>query len=351
MDHVYSTTTKHEKGKHFSYYDRVLIQIRLKDGWSANKIAKEIGCAPNTVRNEIRRGTVSLYRGNVKRYKAKVGQATYQQNRLACGRHLDNLEKAAFLAYVDSYIKEDKWSLDACVERALQSGEFVRCELVCTKILYRYVDLGLIDTRNHNLPEKLKRNTKAHRIRKNKKKLGRSIEERPKEVENRQEFGYWEADLVVGQKSGNDQVLLTLVERKSREYWMLPIKNRHAYSVMEAFHVLQKTYSEHFSQVFKTITTDNVSEFSRLSELEELSETLVFYTHPYTSCEKGTNERHNGIIRRFIPKGKRISYFDVDYIADIEIWCNSLPRKILNYRTPDEVFEDELDLIYRQTAS
>ena len=61
MDHVYSTTTKHEKGKHLSYDERVLIQIRLKDGWSANKIAKEIGCAPNTVRNEIRRGTVSLY--------------------------------------------------------------------------------------------------------------------------------------------------------------------------------------------------------------------------------------------------------------------------------------------------
>ena len=156
---------------------------------------------------------------------------------------------------------------------------------------------------------------------------------------------------MVGQKSGNDQALLTLVERKSREYWMFPIKNRHADSVMEAFHVLQKTYSEHFSQVFKKITTDNGSEFSRLSELEELSETLVFYTHPYTSCEKGTNERHNGIIRRFIPKGKRISDFDVDYIADIEIWCNSLPRKILNDRTPDEVFEDELDLIYRQTAS
>ena len=82
-----------------------------------------------------------------------------------------------------------------------------------------------------------------------------------------------------------------------------------------------------------------------------LAETLVYYTHPYTSCEKGTNERHNGIILGFIPKGKRISDFDVDYIADIEVWCNSLPRKILNYRTPDEVFEDELDLIYRQTVS
>ena len=60
--------------------------------------------------------------------------------------HLDNLEKAAFFAYVDSHIREDKWSLDACVGRALQSGEFVRCELVCTKTLYRYVDLGLMGT-------------------------------------------------------------------------------------------------------------------------------------------------------------------------------------------------------------
>lgn len=119
-------------------------------------------------------------------------------------------------------------------------------------------------TRNHNLPEKLKRNTKANRIRKNKKKHDCSIEERPEGVEHRQEFGHWEADLVVGQKSGNDQVLLTLVERKSHEYWVFPIKNRYADSVMEAFHALQKTYSEHFSQVFKTITTDNGSEFSKI---------------------------------------------------------------------------------------
>ena len=101
MDHVYFTTTKHEKGKHLSYDERVLIQIRLKDRWSANKIAKEIGCAPNTVRNEMRRGTVFLYRGNVKRYKAKVVPAESY-----CLRQtpLDNLEKAAFLAYVDSHI-------------------------------------------------------------------------------------------------------------------------------------------------------------------------------------------------------------------------------------------------------
>ena len=75
-------------------------------------------------------------------------------------------------------------------------------------------------------------------------------------------------------------------------------------------------------------------------------ESLVYFTHPYTFCEKGTNECHNGIIRRFIPKGKRISGLDIDEISNIELWCNNLPRKILGYRTPDEVFEDELDSIY-----
>lgn len=82
-----------------------------------------------------------------------------------------------------------------------------------------------------------------------------------------------------------------------------------------------------------------------------MSFTTIYYTTTYMSCKKRTNERHNRLIRRFIPKGKCIGDFDVGYIADIEIWWNSLPRKILNCRTPDEVFEDELDLIYRQTAS
>ena len=82
MDHVYSTTTEHQKGNYLSYDERILIQVRLKDGWSANKIAKEIGCAFNTGRNEIRRGTVMLYSGRVHRYKAKAGQAAYDQQ---CG--------------------------------------------------------------------------------------------------------------------------------------------------------------------------------------------------------------------------------------------------------------------------
>ena len=247
---------------------------------------------------------------------------------------------------METNFQENGWSLDACVGRALQDGTFTRDQMVCTKTLYHYIDLGLLGIKNIDLPEKLKRNTKKRLLRKNKKGLGRSIEKRPREIELRKEFGHWECDLVIGSKTGNDSVLLTLNERKSREFWMIPIPDKHPESVMAAMEAIRKDYSEHFSEVFKTITTDNGSKFASLSDLESLSNTLVYFAHPYTSCEKGTVERHNGLIRRFIPEGKRIDSYTAEQIFQIELWCNNLPRKILNYRTPDEIFEEELDWIY-----
>ena len=122
-----------------------------------------------------------------------------------------------------------------------------------------------------------------------------------------------------------------------------------AASVMHAFRALQKQYSEHWNDIFKTITTDNGSEFADLANLKPVSKTLVYYTHPYTSCDKDTVERRNGLIRRFIPKGDYINNYSLQDIINIETWCNSLPRKILAYHTPDEIFEKELDRIY-QTA-
>ena len=199
------------------------------------------------------------------------------------------------------------------------------------------------------MPEKLKRNTKIHRVRKNKKKLGRSIEQRPQEVNKRNVFGHWECDLVLGHKTKDDEVLLTMSERMSREFLIIKIPDKTAASVMNAFKSLRKQYSEHWNDIFKTITTDNGSEFADLSQLEDISKSLVYYAHPYTSCDKGTVERHNGLIRRFIPKGDYIHNYSLQQIINIETWCNSLPRKILAYHTPDEIFERELDRIY-QTA-
>lgn len=141
-----------------------------------------------------------------------------------------------------------------------------------------------------------------------------------------------------------------MIERKTREYWMIRVPGRDPNGVMEALREVRSQYAEHWDDVFKTITTDNGSEFSLLSGLEDLSKTLVYFAHPYTSCEKGSVERHNGLIRRFIPKGHRIDSFSDEQICQIEVWCNSLPRKILGYSTPDELFEDELDKIYSVAA-
>lgn len=339
--------TNHEKGKHLTYEDYVVIELRLKDGWTPNAIAKkELHCAANTVRNIIKKGMTPLYNGKVQRFKAKTAWNAYQENRSHSCRTYEALEKRPFLRYVEKHFREDRWSLDACVGRALEEGSFDRREILCTKTLYHYVDFGLLNIKSIDLPQKLSRNTKIHKDKENKRVLGRSIEERPEEVDTREEFGHWETDLVIGKKSENDEVLLTLLERKTRDFFIIRLPDKSADSVLEAFQKMQTELGDSFSKVFHTITTDNGSEFARLTELETGTSTKVYFTHPYTSCEKGSIENHNGLLRRFIPKGKRISDYSEDDILAVELWANSLPRRILGYKTPDEAFEEEMDKIY-----
>ena len=103
MDYPHSTMTGHRKGKHLTFEERIVIQIRLKDGCSIRTIAREIGCSPSTVSNEIARGSVALYNGHVTRYKASAGQKAYENNRKHNCRHYDFLSKSAFLSTPTSF--------------------------------------------------------------------------------------------------------------------------------------------------------------------------------------------------------------------------------------------------------
>lgn len=132
-------------------------------------------------------------------------------------------------------------------------------------------------------------------------------------------------DTAVGKKSGNDCVLLTILEGKTRN----AIVRKSACAFMNELKSIRNLYGDHFSQVFKTITGDNGSEFDDLYIFETDTDTKVHFTHPYSSFEKGTNERHNGLLRRFITKGKPMSNYSSDDIASIENWMNILPRRIL----------------------
>jgi len=337
--------TEHRKGQHLTVEERHDIEVHLKDGWSKYKIAKHLNRPYNTIKNEIQRGMVALYNGNIMRYKADAGLHQYRENRRSSTRKYRCLETVDFLRYVVKQFQEQGWSPDACFGHALLDGKFNRDEMVCTKTLYSYIDLGLLPIKNIDLPEKLRRNTKPKQVRENRKKLGKSIEERPEVIENREEFGHWEFDSVLGSKNADEPCILTLVERMTRDAMWLKVKNHSAEAVTEAVQELKNIFGEHFSDVFKTITADNGSEFAELSA-QETDGMKVYFTHPFSSWEKGTNECHNRMLRRFIPKGRSISDYSIDDILFFADRINELPRKILGYHTPEELFEKELDRIY-----
>ena len=147
-------TTEHRKGQHLLNEERYDIQVRLKDGWSIYRIAKHLGRAYNTIKDEIERGTVTLYNGKVKRYKADQGKSVYLENREHSTRRYRVFETAPFLEYVVKQFKNEHWSLDAIFGYALHNELFKREEMVCTKTLYNYVSLGLLPIKNIDLPEK-----------------------------------------------------------------------------------------------------------------------------------------------------------------------------------------------------
>ena len=336
--------TEHRKGQHLLAEERHEIEVRLKDKWSTYQIAKHLGRPYNTIKNEIARGTVYLYNSKVNRYKAKAGEKQYKENRRNSRRQYKRLAVSPFIEYVEGQFSKG-WSLDACAGKALESGKFRREQIVCTKTLYNYVDNGLIGIQNIDLPEKLSRNTKTEKVRKNKRILGDSIEIRPESVELREEFGHWEVDTVVGGKHEDEPCTVTLVERKTREAIGIKAANHTANGVQEAIQSVMAQFGSKAGSVFKTVTGDNGSEFANLSELMSQG-TKVYFTHPYSSWEKGTNECHNKLLRRFIPKGVSMAEYSAEDIAYMADWANTLPRKILGYRTPEELFEAELDRIY-----
>lgn len=329
------------KNKHLNPYERGQIVLLANEGLSPYTIAKRINRSPNTIRAELLRGSVSqIKNGNlVSVYFPDVAERNYLDNRKLCRPKFKLLTCASFIEYAVTKFQNDHFSFDAICGQAAVSALFPKSHTVSAKTLYNYVDQGLLPIKNIDLPLKVKRSSKSSRVRKNKKVLGTSIDERTQQANERTEFGHWEIDTVIGKRQGKNEVLLTLTERMSRKELIRKIPCKDSHHVQDAIKAIQTELAEHFGDIFKSITSDNGSEFAELSKIERECATKVYFAHPYCSGERGSNERHNGLIRRFIPKGKNINDYSVDKIAWVEHWCNSLPRKILGYSTPDEVFD------------
>lgn len=336
--------TEKRNFKHLNEYERGEIYAMVELGHSISSIAKHLNRSRTTIYNELKRGSVEQIKNGRKVivYYPDAGQAQYERNRKNSKKKFKALECMDFIKFVERSFKEQGWSLDECCGRAKLESMFENT--VCTKTLYNYVELGFLKIKNIDLPQKLKRSTKTTKVRANKKKLGKSISERPKDIDSREVFGHWEIDTVIGKKTSDQDVLLTIIERKSRYYKAIKIDSKSCRPVNDALLSFIMESGSKIKEVFKSITSDNGSEFSGLSDLESL--VSIYFCHPYSSFERGSNERHNGILRQFIPKGRSINDFSEDEIMYFVDLINAKPRKILGYRTPEEIFDEEMDNIY-----
>ena len=336
--------TEKRNFKHLSEYERGKIYAMVELGHSISSIARHLNRSRTTIYNELKRGRVEQIRNGhkVTVYYPDAGQTQYEKNRKNSKKKFKVLECVDFIKFVEELFKKQCWSLDECYGRAKSDKLFKNT--VCTKTLYKYVELGFLKMKNTDLPQKLKRIPKSTRIRINKRKFGKSISERSKHIELRKEFGHWEIDTVIGKKTSDQDVLLTIIERKSRYYKVIKIDSKSSKRVNDALLDFIMESKTKVAEVFKSITSDNGSEFSGLSELESL--VAMYFCHPYSSFERGSNERHNGILRQFIPKGRSINDFSEDEIMYYVDIINAKPRKNLGYRTPEEIFDEEMDKIY-----
>lgn len=333
-------STNRRKFKHLTKEKRAQIEILLKQRIPKTQIAKELGISRSTLYKELERGTVVQKDSQLREYKKyfyDAGQRVYEENRQNSKKSYKAAKVYEFLKYAEEKILNNKLSPDAVCGRAKLENKF--SEMVCTKTLYNYIDMGLLKVRNIDLPLRVKRRRKTDKTRKNRRILGLSIEERPDEIENRLEFGHWEIDTIVGKKE-TSSVLLTIDERKTRKRHMVKIDSRSSESVEKGLKKVASIYGEKFSFIFKSITSDNGSEFAKLGSI--FPDIPIYYAHPYSSFERGTNEKQNSLVRRFLPKGKSFDDISDDTIAFIEDWINNLPRKLFDYHSSAELFDTVL---------
>lgn len=334
------SSTKKRSFQHLTPYQRGQIQALIEQRIPKVHIAKQVGIARSTLYEELKRGTVDQMRSDLtyyKRYFADTGQLVYMRRREASRKPFKLSTAAPFLKYLEKEVLQNKFSPDSICGRAKLQNMFP--VILCTKTIYNYIDLGLISIKNIDLPLRIRRRPKKHHCRKNQRILGDSIEQRPQVVNDRQEFGHWEIDTIVGKRKAGE-VLLSLDERMTRCRHVIKISGKTKEDVRKGLEILRHQYGSLFPKVFRSITSDNGSEFSGLSKL--FKEGKVYFAHPYSSGERGTNEKHNSLVRRFIPKGKDISAVPEYVVQKVQDWINRLPRRLLGYHTPEELFKEQI---------
>ena len=338
-----------KKFRHLTYGDRVAMETLLNRGNSKADVARYLDVSRATITREYKKGMYKHTTSElveIEKYSADLAQSKTDYANTAKGRPLKIGNDMEFAKYIEDKIIKGGYSPAVALSMAKQAG--LETE-ISVNTLYRYIDAHIFSKlSNKNLSIKGKKKRHVYK-RKPQKRMsaGQSIDKRPVEINTREEFGHWEMDTVKGRKGVSRSCLLVLTERKTRMEIVRKMPTQGASSVVAELDTLEYILGGNFSMLFKTITVDNGVEFSdyegmRNSKLYEGNRTEVYYCHAYSSYERGSNENANKLIRRHVAKGYDTDKVSKKKVQYIENWINDLPRKLLNWRTSRQLFNEEL---------
>lgn len=304
---------------HLTQEQRYQISALLQANTPLSEIARIIGCHKSTISREIRRN------------KGKRGYRPKQAHRLANKRRAINSPSITDFgwSYVE-YLLEQKYSPEQITGRLRVLGwQDVPSHEAIYQHIYADRKSGGKLYKHLRCQKTYRKRSLAGQDRRGQIANRRDIHERPEVIEQRIRMGDYEGDTVVGK--GHQGVLVTLVDRTTRETKIKALPNRKAALVADTCVAMLK------GEQALSITFDNGKEFAKHATMADKLGTDIYFATPYHSWERGTNENTNGLIRQFLPKSQRLDNIPDEVIQNIENNLNNRPRKVLGFKTPLEV--------------
>ena len=337
---------------HLTYPERFIIQRNQRrpkhERLTQTQLAQILGKSKSTICREIRRGAIEQRNSDYSmsmRYHADVGQRRYEENRKRSKWEGVRAQASAFVEAVDWFILKDHRSPEQAVVMALKMLS-TDTAFVCSKTIYNYIHQGKMRADLFALHLALRRKPSAAKQKMKKTTLDntmpanrKSIEDRPDEINERLEAGHMEIDLILGFE-GSKTGILSWDDRKLRKRYMTKTAGRTTEDIRIALRRLMDTMPKEERALIKSITCDNGMEFQRLAE--DFPELTIYYAHPYSPGERGTNERQNGIVRYFIPKGRNMDEVSEKRVPEIAEWINTMPRKMFGWRSSNDMMNELL---------
>lgn len=348
--------TNKRKFKQLTYKDRIKIEPLYNEmHLTYTEIGRVIGKDRTTISRDIKRGLVKNLTTELIEiyvYSAEVAQRKNEENETAKGTNLKIGKDIKLANFIEREIKEGKCSPEV-IEHKIKQSKF--STTLCFKTIYNYIDKEILEIKRKDLVygnySKKEENKKEESDFLKPNKEGKTIHDRPEKINTREEVGHWEMDLVEGIKGEKEPYLLVLSERKTRKEIIELIPNKEAKSVGKALDRIERQLGvTKFRETFKTITTDNGSEFRNWKVIEKSytgskrARTNQYFADAYCSWQRGTNENINKMIRRFLPKGTSFKNLTRKEVKRIEKWVNNYPRKILKFKTSEEYYQEEMKI-------